>query len=339
MTRPVAVLISDVHYSLSMLKLADAAMRMAIAKANELKVILIVAGDLHDTKANLRGECVNAMVEAFKTGEVPIYLIIGNHDKINEKSEEHSLNFLSPYATIVNKPIALSNGYGWGELHLIPYQHDTAALRIYLKTIPRSTIVMHQGIEGSDMGDYIQDKSALMTKDVAGMRVISGHYHTRQTIVLPNGGKWDYVGNPYTVSFGEANDPPKGFQILMDDGTLEFVPTNLRKHVIVDTRDDDTRDDDTNYVKLPMIREGDLLWVKIRGSKERLASFTKDNLRSFIPIDNFRLDLIPDETISQVSTTKDLTQSELMDSLVDSLTNTSEDRKVRLKAMWKSLAE
>ena len=80
MANPRAVLISDVHYNLQTLPLADAAMRQAIQKANELQVPLIVAGDLHDTKANLRGECINAMLETFNTCEQDIYFLIGNHD-------------------------------------------------------------------------------------------------------------------------------------------------------------------------------------------------------------------------------------------------------------------
>lgn len=64
-TKPEAVLISDIHYNIQTLPLADAAVNMAITKANQLGVPLIVCGDLHDTKANLRGECVNAMLETF----------------------------------------------------------------------------------------------------------------------------------------------------------------------------------------------------------------------------------------------------------------------------------
>ena len=63
---PIAVLISDVHYNLQNLKVADAAMNLAIDKALDLGIDLIVAGDLHDTKANLRGECVSVMRKTFK---------------------------------------------------------------------------------------------------------------------------------------------------------------------------------------------------------------------------------------------------------------------------------
>src|SRR5882757_6401470 len=98
MSRPTAVLISDVHYNVHTLKLADAAVRMAVAKANELNVPLIVAGDLHDTKANVRGEWINGMRDTFKlvtkvvgwNGEdiKRVYILRGNHDAINEKSAE-----------------------------------------------------------------------------------------------------------------------------------------------------------------------------------------------------------------------------------------------------------
>src|SRR6202034_1760988 len=147
---PVAVIISDVHYNLTNLELADKAMRLAINKANVLEVPLIVAGDLHDTKANLRGECVNAMIETFGiySRGVQIIIISGNHDRINEKSEIHSLNFLKAYQLVIDKPTKILG------LHLIPYQSDIDDLKRYINKIDTgSIIVMHQGLVGSNMGD------------------------------------------------------------------------------------------------------------------------------------------------------------------------------------------
>lgn len=300
-------------------------MRTAIAKANALQVPLIVAGDLHDTKANLRGECVKAMINTFKTAHITPIIVIGNHDRINEKSIEHSLEFLPPYATLVEFPIKNLIPH----LTLIPYHHDPDELKSYLKTIPKgSTLIMHQGISGSNSGEYIQDKSAIIKDDAAGMRVISGHYHARQTIELPDGGTWDYIGNPYTINFGEANDPPKGFQILMDDGSLEFVPTNLRKHVIYEI--------DLSMSRLsPVIfphASNDLVWLKVKGTREQLNNFKK-------PFD-CRLDLIPYESSTNVLENRtSKTQPELLDQLIDSLTNTSDETKIRLKDFWKRLIE
>lgn len=328
MIKPVGVFISDVHYNLQTIKLADAAMEQAIDKANSLKVPLIIPGDLHDSKANLRGECVNAIINTIKKCHSPPYIIVGNHCKINEKSDEHSLNFLAPYAAIIDYlPNSPLHRIGY----LIPYQHDPETLRKYLKTIPKgSQVIMHQGLVDSHMGDYIMDKSAITKEDVAGLRVISGHYHARQTIELPDGGKWDYVGNPYTMSFGEANDPPKGYQILYNDGSLEFVPTNLRKHVVIEM--DGTKGLRNDY------NIGDLIWVKLYAKYEDLKVYTRSIVAQMLNIEGwpFKLDLIPLDTKTQAPT-KQLANVELLDSLIDSMTNTSDDRKAGLKELWRRL--
>lgn len=336
-TNPVAILISDVHYNINTLKLADAAMQMAIDEANKLSVPLIVAGDLHDTKANLRGECVNAMLSTFSKlhADNDCYVLVGNHDKINEKSEEHSLNFLRDRATLINSYYYMADL----NIHLLPYYHSISDLRRQLSLIPtKETIIMHQGLSGTNSGDYIQDKSAIIPKDVAGLRVISGHYHTRQTIELPNGGEWDYIGNPYTLNYAEASDPPKGFQVLYDDGHLEFVPTNLRKHIVIEHTISTNEFKRSSY--LPHNDEDKVL-VRVHGTKEQLAIFDKMEWmrREGIIFQVARFDLVPLDTQSSTNVRKSSTQSELLDSIIDSLVNTSTECKLRLKDTWKTLCE
>lgn len=327
--KKLAVIISDVHYSLPTLTLADECMRQAIKSSNEFQIPLIVAGDLHDTKANMRAECVNAMIKTFKVRKQPTYIISGNHDRVHEKSWEHALDFLTPYVThIVTGPFKPNDL----DLIMLPYYSDPKELCAWLLNNPQyETLVMHQGIKDSNSGDYIQDKSAITKYDVAGRRVVSGHYHQRQDITLPGGGLWSYVGNPYTLNWGEANDPEKGYRILYDDGSLEFISTNLRKHVIFEC----------NTQKLvnngcPKIRVDDLLWVKLTGTREELATFTRSKVASYLPFDNFKLDLIPTDTETQV-TTQNVTAPELLDGLIDSLTNTSDETKLRLKDLWKGI--
>jgi DNA repair exonuclease SbcCD nuclease subunit len=336
--KPVAVLISDVHYSVHNLALADKSVSLAIELANNLNVPLIVAGDLHDTKANLRGECVNAMLQTFRTCYQKIYVMIGNHDKINEKSAEHSLNFLREdnRVVIVDEPMTLPDS---NFLLMIPYQHDPAEARKLAKAGSNyKVLIMHQGITGSNSGEYIQDKSAITKDDVAGLRVISGHYHTRQTIELPRGGKWDYIGNPYSLGFGEANDPEKGFQVLYDDGSLEFIPTNLPSHRIIRCGWDDMHG--LFWGPILKIKDNEKLWIKVEGTKEQLNDVTKDWLRKqfHIPGD-FRLELISTETTTKAPEKKNLSQADVLDHLIDSLTNTSDEGKTRLKSTWKNLCE
>lgn len=335
MNKPIAVLISDVHYNLQTLEVADAAMRQAILKANTLNVPLVDLGDLTDNKANLRAEVVNRLLETFKLVKIKPYLLVGNHSKINEKSKDNALNFLSHLATIVSEPyvptnIIINNCFPT----MIPYQYDQSIFSS-IKDGKQVVWLLHQGIIGSNSGDYIQDNSALSKTLTSGRRVISGHYHQRQDIQLPDNGVWSYCGNPYTLTFGEANDPEKGFQILMEDGSLEFVPTNLRKHVITDIT---IGFNSTDYSFSSEYRPGDILKVRVKGTKERLHGMTKQTVCVLLslPIDiHFTLEMIPID-IHTKTVDEAQSQPEVIDSLIDTL-DSSKEQKKRLKNMWRQM--
>lgn len=333
MSKPIAVIAGDIHYNLNNLAVADKGTRMAIDKANELGIPFIANGDTWDQKANLRAECVNAMIETFKTAIIPPYINIGNHCKIHAKSIDHSLNFLRPYAHVIDEPTYVKEL----QSHIIPYQDDPAKLKKYLASLPAgSRLIAHQGVTGSNMGDYILDHSAINKEVLASFRTILSHYHQRQDIECGplsdnNVGLATYIGSLYTTSFGEAQDLPKGFQVLYDDGSLEFIPTNLRKHRIIEI------DLNSPNAKASMGRVDDILWFKIKGTQEQLAKFNKQSFKEQNPhFANFKLELILDEqasdkTVEPVSQTK----GQVLDGLIDSLTNTTVIQKQRLKTLWK----
>ena len=336
---PICVIAGDIHYSRTTLDLADYGTRMAILKANELNVPFVSNGDLHNDKANLRAECVNALIETFKLCKIKPYLNVGNHSRLNEKSPEHALNFLAPYGHIIEKPVFINdlNSY------IIPYDHDVANLTKYLKTIPdNSRLIMHQGVESGNLGDYIQDKSALPKSCLANFRTILSHYHARQDIICGrlkdnNVGLASYIGNLYSLTYGEASDPAKGYQILYDDGSLKFVPTNLRTHrkakLGVDKRGLFDRD--------PLYHTpgpDDLVWVTVEGPSEYLAHVTKETVAKYLDLrQSFKLDLVPLDTNSETTSKVDLTDEELVDSVIDGLSNTSDECKIRLKNLWRNL--
>lgn len=337
MVHPIAVLLSDVHYSLSTLALADTATRMAINKANHLQLPLVITGDLHDTKANLRGECVNAMIATFKLCEIKPIILVGNHCKINEKSIEHSLNFLEPYATVIDRP-TFSNAFGFKGTspYFIPYQHDPNEFVRILGSRPEGTklVFVHQGMHGSEHGEYAHDKSAVSSSIFEGLRVISGHYHCRQTINCGSSALFDYVGNPYTNSFAEAQDPEKGFQVLYSDGTLEFNSCELRQHTIIEKHIHDLRS--SSMATNPAM--DDLVWVKLSGTREELADLTKEAIGSQLGIPGgFRLDLIPTNDIIDITLpVVAQTQPQILHDLIESL-DAGESQKKRLQILVKEL--
>lgn len=319
--KPKAVLISDVHYNLSMLRLADEAMVMAISKANSLNVPLIVTGDLHDTKANLRGECVEAMIATFKLCEKKPYVIVGNHCKINEKSEKHSLVFLEPYANIISKPTL----WEASKLVMLPYFSDTAELRKYLQDVtPGTTILMHQGLKKANAGEYAHDKTALDPMDVCKFRVISGHYHTRQTFNYTYG-QFDFVGNPYTLTWAEAADPEKGYQILNSDNSLTFVPTNLRKHVKIQYK--------VGYTPHVTVGAEDLVWVRLEGTKEQLAEYTKEQVGKDLGLaGSFKFDtLVINKKALDINIAQSKSPEAMLDAMIDDLGALS------LKDLWREV--
>ena len=195
-----------------------------------------------------------------------------------------------------------------------------------------STLIMHQGIEGSNAGDYIQDKSAIKPEDVAGFQVISGHYHAAQQIVLPNKGLWMYTGNPYTLTWAEANDPEKGYHVLYADGTLEFFPTNLRKHVIWEYKDGE------KIVSSAICSKDDLLWIKVYDTKENLIKYNKQFFSQVTHNMDFKLTLIPtDSELKSPEIKESLSQTDILDAIIDSA-KVSDEQKTRVKELWRNNA-
>lgn len=324
--KPTAVLISDIHFTPATLALASASLQQALDKAFELKVPLILSGDTLDSKAVIRAECANRLIEILSkrpNHAEQVYVIVGNHDLVNEKGSEHSLNFLRPYCTVVQAPVHVPKIGAW----LIPYFSDLEALQDFLARLkPGATIIGHQGVQGADMGHYVLDKTSLPVEAFSRVRFITGHYHRRQNL-----GTVSYIGNPYTLTFGEADHPEKGFQVLMDDGSLEFVSTNLRKHRVIE------REWPLMFTALEVGAE-DLAWVKIQGPKSEISSLSKDQVRRLIglPHLNFKLDLIPTDAEQPTTKKPNQTSAEVLDELIDNSGETPQ-QKERLKALWRDL--
>jgi DNA repair exonuclease SbcCD nuclease subunit len=202
---------------------------------------------------------------------------------------------------------------------------------------------MHQGCQGSQAGDYIQDKTALPAEAYADFRVISGHYHTRQDIDTGKGNTFSYIGNPYTLNFAEANDPKKGFQILHEDGVLTFVPTNLRRHAIFNV--EQARKPGTWQItgKTPIedLRQIDIVKVKLQAPREVLNGMSKEKVVKIMPEltgMEFRLELIPvDQNATPQEKRQNLSLSDNLDSIIDSTTNTTDEQKTRVKGLWREL--
>lgn len=338
MNKPIAVLISDCHYSLNTLELADTAFRAAIDKAAELKVPLIDAGDITNDKAILRGEVVNALLKTVgyaRDKNVEMYILVGNHSLINEKNNEggHVLNFLqggfgnirhsSISPEIIDRPKTVDG------FNFIPYQSNYKNFYFSIKNFKKGDIVIaHQGTMGGQLGDYVKDSTAINPDDILDWKVFLGHYHKHY--VLKNTVS---IGNPYTLTFGEANDGPKGFLILNSDGSFTREILDLRKHVILNYNMDQLGSVN------PKINPKDLVWVKLTGKESLLKKITKKHFLPIIGHMNFKLDLIPETSaVIKNDSLKSLTDLEIFNKLITEL-NETDQQKAYIKELAYDLIE
>lgn len=331
---PVCVIINDIHFSVPTLKLASAALRQAQKTAYDLSVPLVIAGDLLDSKAIIRAECANELISIFDNDlRISTYIIPGNHCMLNEKGDGHALNFLKPYVNIVDRPTYIRQI----SATLIPYQNDVAKLQEILDGIPKgSRIISHQGVQTAYMGHYVQDKTSLPKEAFSDFRVVSGHYHRAQDIKCGRPqkgavGLFSYTGNPYTLNFSESSDGPKGYAILNDDGTLTHLPTNLRRHTIIEWTYGTPH-------TVPQVNEDDLVWLKVTGPASEIKKLSKDEYAHMfmLPHSNYKLDLLPEISSLHVPVETPKTEAETLDLIVDRLKETS-TQKEYLKILWREV--
>lgn len=332
--KPIAIISGDIHFNLNTMHVANAAVIQAIKLANSLKVPFISNGDMLDQKALMRAEYVNLILETFTMCDIRPYVNVGNHSLINNKGKEHALNFLAPYAHIIDK----SQYFESIQSYIIPYHDDTEELRRYLKTIPEgSRLIMHQGLTSSDMGEYVSDHSALNPDDLKDFRVILSHYHSKQDIrcgaIRRNQvGLASYIGSPYSITFAEANDLNKGITILYNDGTIELVPTNLRKHVHIQYSFQD------NFSHPFEINTEDLIKLTVRGTIHQINSFNKNQfIEKYNILGSLKIEIDVVKTEDKLNNVTQLSKDELIDALINNDKNLNVDKKVELQSLWRTL--
>ncbi len=342
MSKPVGVILGDIHFTIQTLELASAAVRQAKQRAHELGVPLIFNGDTLDSKAVIRAEVANRLIEILtEAPKVEVIINTGNHDRLHEKSKEHALNFLAPYAQIIDVPTYVPVLDSW----VLPYDDDLEQLRQVLAAIPAgSRLIVHQGVKDAHMGHYIVDNTSLPPETFADFRVIASHYHRAQDIKTGRPrkgalGLFSYIGNPYSLTYSEAADGPKGFQVIKSDGKLEFVPTNLRKHLIIETDVDTLLEaNEVGADPFDVGNPGDLVWLKVKGPSMRLAELKKETLGKWLfGHSNFKLDLIPTEEDAPKQAGEAPRSGEaILDGMIDGSAELPET-KTYLKALWREV--
>jgi DNA repair exonuclease SbcCD ATPase subunit len=277
------VAISDVHLSLKNLDVSIATLKQSLQKARDLRVPLLIAGDLNDGKAIMRSEWVKALIDLFISySDVAIHILIGNHDLDNKNSESNSLYFLKTLSNVIlyDRPCMMKNvdELDWG---IIPYQSNNTDFISCLNKMKQDNVknlIIHQGILGAYMGDYVVDESSVSPEEFKDFNIVlSGHYHRAQKMSE----NIYYFGSPFTVNFGESNENKFIYVVSQEQDKihLQYIETEVRRHVQIEW----TKDKLSDAGKLDKITQDCLLKIVIKGTKEFVRGYNLDYFKKVYP--------------------------------------------------------
>lgn len=184
-----------------------------IAKvAKEKKITTFIhGGDFFNTRKSIS---LKSIPIAYEIGNIlkstfeNSYVIVGNHDiYYKDRIDPTSLQILSEYITIVDKPMIVNN------IHLQPWLID--------EFVPTEVDYL---IGHFEMLDIVINRSGTKSKVGASTsifknykKVLSGHYHTKSET-----SNIIYLGAPYHMTFNDNGE--RGFYIFNDEnGSLEFI--------------------------------------------------------------------------------------------------------------------
>ena len=232
----------------------------------EQQLPTIWLGDQLDTKEIINGKCLNLWHEYYSNSDLDHIILVGNHDRFNKYSEEHSLQVIStlPNVTVVQSPITLDG------IDFIPYCDNESIYR-HIEQSDAKLGFAHIDIQGFDYGNGVISKEGL-SKDTFTKysKLIIGHYHKHQ-----QKDNIMYLGTPFSHSFGESNQSK--YIMTIDTDTLEYelIETDFPKHVTLEYNCDTN-----NSVELCIqdkLNDLDYIRAILRGNQENIDKVNKKN--------------------------------------------------------------
>jgi len=214
---------------------------IAIAKEHELGRVLH-GGDVFNSRASQKLSTLKGfkrILKLFKKNDMELYVIPGNHDKTDQTKTDSYLDIFDDHQNLVvfkgtEKPLQIGSD-SW--LHFFPFFQEDVYRELLLKREiqpGKNMMLTHYGISGALDNDGNKTDSKIETGLFSKYhKVLIGHYHNRQKI----GSKIEYIGSTHQANFGE--DDQKGFTLLKDDGSTQFIQSNFKKFIKVSFKEID----------------------------------------------------------------------------------------------------
>ena len=234
MRNSVAILVNDIHLNKDNVYLVKNIFDQIIDLCNERQIDDVwIGGDVFTNRSGQPLVCLSAwkdIIDKLNENEIKISVIAGNHDKTD--ADDNS-SYLDVYSDQQLFSEAMCVTYGRMNVVFIPYYKDEKWLSEFNRVDVqrnknyKSILVTHIGFDGVRNNDGTEVESVIkqsLLKDYD--KVLVGHYHNASHI----GSNIYYTGSAYQNNFGE-NITDKGFTIVYDDATIEFVPSIFPKYI------------------------------------------------------------------------------------------------------------
>lgn len=300
---------------------------IAYSVKHSIKVWL-QAGDIFDVRKAITHktmEFTREVMNKLKEAGIHLYAIVGNHDAHykNTLTPNACTELLSSYdhITIFDKPGSITlDGI---EIDMIPWLCDDNSLSIF-EHVKKSTAEFCLGHwELNGFYFYKGMKSHGMEPDFLKnyKQVWSGHFHT-----ISQSSNVVYIGTPYTLTAGDANDV-RGFWIFdTDDKSITLIENSVMWHKKISYPIDKNIDMDSlkNISLRVILTELDSKFTKFESQLESIVH----DMKVVSKIDN---DIVSDDEEIEVKNVLDL-----MNEYIDA-TEESDESKERIKLYTKTL--
>ena len=251
------LLMNDLHVSVNNIAEFRKNWQEAFEVCKEYDIThVVIGGDIFTAQASQTLPVLMAVHEMFTFGlaqGIHFDVAAGNHDKV-DKDDFNSYCHLYVY-----NDVNIIDDYdifysGKCVLAVMSYFPENGSFKKHLDElieeleemdeVSSTTLYIHEGVQGA-LGGLVLDTECPVEWFKDFKQVLCGHYHNRIKIKDSN---IEYIGSSRQNNFGE--DEEKGYTILYNDGTTEFVKNeaNTRYRTIEFEYDDDIEPiDDPRY--------------------------------------------------------------------------------------------
>ena len=280
-----AICITDTHANPNNLKLQESiwSQLFDIAEERGIKRVFHLGDMVHARKAQPLGvlEHLCWVKDNLAKRGLDFIGICGNHDKVSLESMfayptlYDSENFKivdSTYELSINKNLS-----AW----FMSYFPETTTAPDILKNMSemvdnskKNILCAHQGVNGGLSHENATTNKELPTESFASFDLtMLGHYHNANVVEHKGGHEIRYIGSSHASNYGEDND--KGFTIIYDDGSIEFVNSEFPKFETIEVEVDKVDGKWLSETKKHISESGNNVRVVVTGDESELKSISK----------------------------------------------------------------